>query len=152
MNKIFKVIWNNAKHCYVVASKLAKSYSNGGGSRSIRRAAIVLSVAAAVYAAAGSALADNGGGHPDGNDYIGDSPYNVTIDSNVTGSVYGRKEDNDTNVEEASVTMTGGTVGNVLGGESTWGNSIGNSVTINGGTIGYSGGGKLWRLCLWRAI
>ena len=136
MNKIFKVIWNNAKHCYVVASELAKSYSKGGGSRSIHRAMVTLGVAAAVYAAAGSALADNGGGHPDGNDYIGDSPYNVTIDSNVTGSVYGRKEDNDTNVEEASVTMTGGTVKSVYGGYSRKNGAVAsNSVNISGGTF-----------------
>ena len=62
MNKIFKVIWSKAKHCYIVASELAKSYSKGGGSRSIRRAMVTLGVAVAVYTAAGSALAANGGG------------------------------------------------------------------------------------------
>ena len=65
MNKIFKVIWNNAKHCYVVASELANSYSKGGGSRSIRRAMVTLGVAVAVYATAGSALAANDGGDLD---------------------------------------------------------------------------------------
>ena len=136
MNKIFKVIWNNAKHCYVVASELAKSYSKGGGSRSIRRAMVTLGVAAAVYAAAGSALAANGGGDLDNSgNYIGHDPYNVTIDSDssVTGSVYGRKEDNDTNVEEASVTMTGGLVHyQVYGGYSSSGAAASNSVTISG--------------------
>ena len=150
MNKIFKVIWNNAKHCYVVASELAKSYSRGGGSRSIRRAAIVLSVAAAVYAATGSALAANGGGDLDQNtgDYIGHSPYNVTIDSDVAGFVYGHKADSE-NVEEANVTMTGGSVGTVYGGYSNTGNAASNSVTISGNSTinhdvngGYSDSGN----------
>ena len=33
MNHIYKVIWNKAKHCYTVASEIAKSHknsSNGG--------------------------------------------------------------------------------------------------------------------------
>ena len=64
MNKIFKVIYSKAKHCYVVASEFAKSYSKGGGSRSMRRAAVAL-LAAAVYAATGSALAENTGGQLD---------------------------------------------------------------------------------------
>ncbi len=142
MNKIFKVIWNNAKHCYVVASELAKGYSRGGGSRTIRRAMVTLGVVAAVYVAAGSVLAANSGGHLDGNNYIGDSPYNVTIDSDVNGYVYGHKE-NSEKVEEASVTMTGGWVHyHVYGGYSSSGAATSNSVTISDGTIGYSGGGS----------
>ena len=135
MNKIFRVIWNNAKHCYVVASELAKSYTKGGGSRSIRRACAALCIATAVYAAAGSALAENSGGHLDGTDYIGDSPYNVTIDSNVDGNVYGRKEISETS-EKAIVNISGGTVESyVYGGYSDSGNATSNSVNISGGTI-----------------
>ena len=136
MNKIFKVIWNNAKHCYVVASELAKSYSKSGGSRSIRRAMVTLGVAVAVYAAAGSALANSGGTEVNG-DYIGNSEsnYNVTIDSDVLGEVYGHKEDSE-NVEEASVTMTDGIVNNsVYSGYSYSGNAASNSVNISGGTV-----------------
>ncbi|MBQ3644341.1 MAG: hypothetical protein II961_07055 [Candidatus Riflebacteria bacterium] len=139
MNKIFKVIWNNAKHCYVVASELAKSHSKSNSSRTIRRAAVALGIAAAVFSVAGSALAVNGGGHLDGNNYIGDSPnYNVTIDSDVTGNVYGHKGSSE-NVEEASVTMTSGTVKqNVYGGyvyEGS-GKADSNRVNISGGIIG----------------
>ena len=136
MNKIFKVIWNNAKHCYVVASELAKGYSRGGGSRTIRRAMVTLGVVAAVYVAAGSVLAANSGGHLDGNNYIGDSPYNVTIDSDVNGYVYGHKE-NSEKVEEASVTMTGGTVNWAVGGYSNLDEALNNSVNISDVTIGY---------------
>ena len=135
MNKIFKVIWNNAKHCYVVASEFAKSYTKGGGSRSIRRAAATLCIATAVYAAAGSALAENQGGPLDGSDYIGDTPYHVTIDSDVSGSVYGHKG-NTENIEEASVTISGDLtviVGSVYGGYSNEGNAASNSVNISGG-------------------
>ena len=154
MNKIFKVIYNNAKHCYVVASELAKSYTKGGGSRSIRRAAIVLGIAAAVYAAAGSAFANDGGDYVE-SDYIGKAdtnpPYSVTIDDNVSGSVYGHKEDGNQNVSKANVTMTGGKIaynysivnsGNLYGGYSYEGKAASNSVNISGGTInGYVSGG-----------
>ena len=146
MNRIFKVIYNRAKHCYIVASEMAKSYSTGGGSRSIRRAAAALCVAAAVYATAGSALAANSGGTSSGDDYIGVSPYHVTIDSDVSGSVYGHLGDNE-NIEEASVTMTGGTVNiNVFGGYSESGSVASNSVNISGGKSfalygGYSSSG-----------
>ena len=109
MNKIFKVIWNNAKHCYVVASELAKSYSKGGGNRSIYRAAIALGVAASIYAAAGSALANSGGYLDNHGNYFGldntTPPYSVTIDGNVTGNVYGHIEETNHNVSKANVTM-----------------------------------------------
>ncbi len=139
MNKIFKVIWNNAKRCYVVASELAKSHSKSNSSRTIRRAAVALGIAAAVFSVAGSALAVNSGGDLDQNtgDYTGNSQYNytVTIDSNVDGKVYGRKEDSNTS-EKATVNISGGTVnGFVYGGFSDSGNAASNSVIINGGTV-----------------
>ncbi|MBQ3644282.1 MAG: ESPR domain-containing protein, partial [Candidatus Riflebacteria bacterium] len=144
MNKIFKVIWNNAKHCYIVASELAKSYCKGGGSRTIRRAMAALCISVAVYAAAGSAIAANTGGNDvvvsdSQTDYVGTEneqhKYEVTITENVTGYVYGHKEDNE-NVEEASVKITSGYVGkNVYGGYSIECNSASNSVNISGGTV-----------------
>ena len=146
MNRIFKVIWNRAKRCYVVASELAKSYSKGGGSRTIRRAATALCIAAAVYAATGSAIASNSGGQPvvvspTQTDYVGteneQNKYEVTIPDNVTGCVYGHKETSENvNVEKTSVTMTGGTVNkDLMGGRSYSGNAVGNSVNISGGTV-----------------
>ena len=140
MNKIFKVIWNNAKHCYVVTSELAKGYSKGGGSRSIRRAVAALGVAVAVYAATGSAIAENSGGSLDQNtgDYRGYSNFTVTIDSDVTGNVYGRRSVSGKDAEKASVTITNGIVSkNVYGGyvELEDADVSSNSVTIKGGTI-----------------
>ena len=30
MNKIYKVVWNKARNCYVVASEFAKNHQTGG--------------------------------------------------------------------------------------------------------------------------
>ena len=46
MNKIYKVVWSKAKHCYVVTSELAKRNTKGCGTRSLRMAAVSLGVAA----------------------------------------------------------------------------------------------------------
>ena len=48
MNKIYKVVWSKAKHCYVVASELAKRNTKGCGARSLRMAAVSMGVAAAL--------------------------------------------------------------------------------------------------------
>lgn len=48
MNKVYKVIWNKAKHCYVVVSELAKSQ---GKSSQDKRASRMSMRAAAVLAA-----------------------------------------------------------------------------------------------------
>ena len=48
MNKIYKVVWSKAKHCYVVASELAKRNTKGCGARSLRMTAVSLGVAAAL--------------------------------------------------------------------------------------------------------
>ena len=48
MNKIYKVVWSKAKHCYVVVSELAKRNGKGCGARSLRMAAVSMGVAAAL--------------------------------------------------------------------------------------------------------
>ena len=48
MNKIYKVVWSKAKHCYVVVSELAKQNTKGCGARNLRMAAVSLGVAAAL--------------------------------------------------------------------------------------------------------
>ncbi|MBO5587897.1 MAG: ESPR domain-containing protein, partial [Acidaminococcaceae bacterium] len=48
MNKIYKVVWSKAKHCYVVASEQANRNTNGCGARSLRMAAVSMGVAAAL--------------------------------------------------------------------------------------------------------
>ena len=51
MNKIYKVVWSKAKHCYVVTSELAKRQTKGGGARSLRMATVSLGVAASLLCA-----------------------------------------------------------------------------------------------------
>ena len=48
MNKIYKVVWSKAKHCYVVTSELAKRNGKGCGTHSLRMAAVSMGVAAAL--------------------------------------------------------------------------------------------------------
>ncbi|MBR7069833.1 MAG: ESPR domain-containing protein, partial [Oxalobacter sp.] len=43
MNRIYKTVWNKARHCYVTVSELAKSQTKGCGTRSLLVAAVVLS-------------------------------------------------------------------------------------------------------------
>lgn len=56
MNKIYRVIWSRAKHCYVVVSEMAKSRtkSNGSGSRGIRRTALTACLLAGLSLSVGS--------------------------------------------------------------------------------------------------
>ena len=51
MNKIYKVVWSKAKHCYVVTSELAKRQTKGCGARSLRMATVSLGVAASLLCA-----------------------------------------------------------------------------------------------------
>ena len=82
MNKIYKVVWSKAKHCYVVTSELAKRQTKGCGARSLRMATVSLGVAAALLYTGGAhglispSVAEaafarvSGGGSP--------SPYTIT--------------------------------------------------------------------------
>ena len=54
MNKIYKVVWSKAKHCYVVTSELAKRNTKGCGARSLRMAAVSMGVAAALLGGFGT--------------------------------------------------------------------------------------------------
>ena len=49
MNRVYKVIWSKAKHCYVVTSEIAKSHTKGESTgRGLKKLAAVLLVAAAL--------------------------------------------------------------------------------------------------------
>ena len=56
MNKIYKVVWSKAKHCYVLTSELAKRNSKGCGARGLRMSAVTLGVTAALLTSVGSTL------------------------------------------------------------------------------------------------
>jgi hypothetical protein len=46
MNSIYKVVWNEARNCCVVASELAKRHTKGCGARSLSRAAVTVGIVA----------------------------------------------------------------------------------------------------------
>ena len=109
--------------------------------RRCRLCALALALACALTALpplpAGAA---NSGGTVDGNgNYVGSTTGtggDVVIDSDVQGDVYGgfiihSPKDADNN----RVTVTGGTVGAVIGGHSDAGDSTNNTVSISGGTV-----------------
>ncbi len=152
MNKIYKVIWSKVRNCYVAVSEIAKRTGksctsvNCGAKANRGHAGMALALVA-FCAVPVNAMAANSGGNadgPSGQEYIGFSPYEVTIDSGWGGDVYGRKE-SESDAKSAKVTISAGTVTyTVYGGYSASGDAgganegEGNSVTINGGTVNNS--------------
>ncbi|MBR1662132.1 MAG: hypothetical protein IJ694_07665 [Acidaminococcaceae bacterium] len=136
MNRIYKVIWNKARNCYMAVAEFVKRQGKSGSVLNRRHIAAALA-AVAICAAPAGALA-NSGGHLEGITYIGDAPdYKVIIDSDTNGHVYGRRESGTIAVSGASVTVTSGTVGNlpytgnVYGGYSHSGNAENNTVILS---------------------
>ena len=73
MNKIFKVIYNKTKHCYVVVSELAKSHCKTAGSHTARSktaltAAVLLALGTVTFTAVPTVQATNS---LFSNDYVG---------------------------------------------------------------------------------
>lgn len=65
MNKIYKVVWNKARNCYVVASEFAKNHQTG--SSRIKAASVAAVMAAAMLTAAGADIvyaSSSGGNEP----------------------------------------------------------------------------------------
>ena len=122
MNKIYKVIWSKTKHCYIVASELAKSHTKGSGARSLRRAAVCLGVAAALIGGVGF-------GSPVAwaADISGGSSITISDTSRENEKIYL----NGSNI--AFTVSTGGAVYNIIGNNT--GSVSGNTIVINGGTI-----------------
>ena len=90
MNKIYKVIWSKAKHCYVVVSELAKNHTKGCNKRSLRRTAVSLGIVAALLGGfSGSAWADGSGTIAANATGVITAGDNITISaSTVSGSGY----------------------------------------------------------------
>ncbi|MBR1662327.1 MAG: YadA-like family protein [Acidaminococcaceae bacterium] len=144
MNRIYKVIWSKAKHCYVVASELAKRTSKGSGARSLTRAAITLGVVAGLTVglsgsawAEGSATVDDdtsikivGGNNIKVSDDGGD-PHQITISATNTTYTAGNgiviTGDNNTIAAVAGTNVTVGT----------------NGISVTGTTAVTSGGTNL---------
>ena len=59
MNRVYKVIWSKAKHCYVVTSEIAKGYGKSAGSKGVKAllsGLVVLSIAMGGYGLAGAVV------------------------------------------------------------------------------------------------
>ena len=56
MNRVYKVIWSKAKHCYVVTSEIAKGYGKSAGSKGVK--ALLSGLVALSIAMGGYGLAD----------------------------------------------------------------------------------------------
>jgi len=145
MNKIYKVVWSKAKHCYVVASELAKRNTKGCGARSLRMAAVSLGVAAALMGGVGfgtpAAWAE------------GASDNTLTVTSGKGSSVYGgiaggsdpgadyrggwsSNDADDANGNTITININYSTVnGRVFGGSTYSGAASNNRVTVTSGTV-----------------
>ena len=130
MNKIYKVIWNKARNCYMAVAEFVKRQgksSSGQNRRHIGAAlgsktaasvlagkavAVALLAASVVCGVPGMALANSGGTLQANGDYIGDAPdYTVTIDENVGNNAYGRNETKSyAGASDASITVASGTI------------------------------------------
>ena len=135
MNKIYKVIWSKTRNCYVAVAEFVKR--NGKGS-SLNCRHIAAALAVAICVAPAGALAASTGGSVDGaGNYIGDAPYNVTINEEVKGVAYGRYE-TDADVDASGATLSivaGGKADAALGGRAVDGVVTGNKVEMTGGEI-----------------
>lgn len=59
MNRVYKVIWSKAKHCYVVTSEIAKGYGKSAGSKGVKAllsGLVALSIAMGGYGLAGAVV------------------------------------------------------------------------------------------------
>ena len=163
MNKIYKVIWSKTRNCYVAVAEFVKRNGKGGSVLNRRHIAAALKklqqavafcdglrlaapftcrhVAAvlatvAICAAPAGAMAANSGGHWDGDDYIGDAPYNVTINEQVNGIAYGRYETGNVGASGATLSIVdGGKADVAFGGRAASGAVTGNKVIMTGGEI-----------------
>ena len=134
MNKIYKVIWSKTRNCYVAVAEFVKRNGKGGSSLNRRHIAAALA-AVAICAAPAGALA-NTGGHWDGDDYIGDAPYNVTINEEVKGIAYGRYETGNVGASDATLSIVAdGKANAAIGGRAASGAVTGNKVEMTGGEI-----------------
>ena len=163
MNKIYKVIWSKTKHCYIVASELAKSHTKGSGARSLRRAAVCLGIAAALIGGVGFGssvawAADISGGSSitisdtsQGNEKFYLNGSNIAFTVGAGGAVYNIIGNNTGAVSGNAIVINGGTITNadveydtswnavpsgINGGYNTTGAVSDNHVTITNATIG----------------
>ena len=134
MNKVYKVIWSKTRNCYVAVAEFVKC--NGKGASSLNRRHIAAALAAVAICAAPTGALANSGGHWDGDNYIGDAPYKVTINEQVNGIAYGRYETGAGGSSGAILSIvTDGKANAAFGGRASSGTVTGNKVEMTGGEI-----------------
>ena len=117
MNRIYRVIWSRAKHCYVVVSEMAKSRIKSNGSHVVKKTALAAMVLAG--------LSLSGMGMPS---YAAD---NIIVDSGTaTGTTNTVTDDKTARVVGTENSVTGSEDSNVIGDTNTVEDS--NNVNIVG--------------------
>lgn len=112
MNKVFKVVWNKARGCYVVASEFAKSHTKGGRSM---KAMVVATAVALTLGVNGLALAvipeGTGDGLAIGSNSEAKTADDTAVGKNATakGEAYNEKYDDGTIIKrnEGNATAIG---------------------------------------------
>ena len=85
MNRVYKVIWSKAKHCYVVTSEIAKGYGKSAGSKGVKAllsGLVALSIAMGGYGLAGAVFVESKNAE--------DGVYNTPV--YTTAEVYTKSE------------------------------------------------------------
>ena len=88
MNRVYKVIWSKAKHCYVVTSEIAKGYGKSAGSKGVKAllsGLVALSIAMGGYGLAGAVFVESKNAE--------DGVYNTPV--YTTEEVYTKEETGD---------------------------------------------------------
>lgn len=88
MNRVYKVIWSKAKHCYVVTSEIAKGYGKSAGSKGVKvllSGLVALSIAMGGYGLADAVFVDSRNA----------SEGTYTTEVYTTAEVYTRSETGD---------------------------------------------------------
>ncbi|MBO5590862.1 MAG: hypothetical protein J5923_06475 [Acidaminococcaceae bacterium] len=159
MNRIYKVIWNKARNCYMAVAEFVKRQGKSSSGLNRRHIGAALgnktsaslrtgkTVAAALLAASvvcgvpGMAMANSGGTLQANGNYIGDAPeYTVTIDENLGNNYAIGRIETDAAASDANVSVVSGAEAlRVYGGASENGSANCNTVSISGGTISDGG-------------
>ena len=128
MNHIYKVIWNQAKHCYTVVSEIAKSHknsSNGGSNKKAAALAVALSLACCYGVVSVEAQ-------------ITETASDYTI---ATGKIKTVKDDHDNPAASPYVTKADMAIGTSSVAKGNHSTAIGNQSNVDGDyslAIGYN--------------
>lgn len=128
MNHIYKVIWNQAKHCYTVVSEIAKSHknsSNGGSNKKAAALAVALSLACCYGVVSVEAQ-------------ITETASDYTI---ATGKIKTVKDDHDNPAASPTVTKADMAIGTSSVAKGSHSTAIGNKSNVDGDyslAIGYN--------------